>query len=336
MCRQIYFSKGCIMFIISRRQRPSILSSGRPKAFTLIELLVVIAIIAILAAILFPVFAQARDKARATSCLSDEKQYALAWLAYATDYDDTFTSTVPLTTGLGYMWNYNLQVPADWRASQAETNDRVVGASQSWGNSLYPYIKAYGIYQCPSTIASMTTSVAADYVNPRVTPIPSSYTANGLLSSMPIGKVVNSSNCPLLWEGRGTDARVGYFLSNPNLECTDVTQPCVYQPANPPGTLTGPAAACATTNNGNGAMGAMFTVTNGAGNNVSLLVHQGGANSAYADGHVKYHKLGGGDKHYDPYTSYNGQGVPASYWYDGCFPCLFRPDWDGTSHTCYD
>ena len=60
----------------------------RRKAFTLIELLVVIAIIAILAAILFPVFARAREKARQASCQSNLKEIALAWLMYAQDYDE--------------------------------------------------------------------------------------------------------------------------------------------------------------------------------------------------------------------------------------------------------
>src|SRR5689334_3517219 len=60
------------------------------RAFTLIELLVVIAIIAILAAILFPVFAQAREQARKTTCLSSQKQNGLAGMMYAQDYDETY------------------------------------------------------------------------------------------------------------------------------------------------------------------------------------------------------------------------------------------------------
>src|SRR5450432_2293196 len=70
------------------------------QGFTLIELLVVIAIIAILAAILFPVFAQAREKARQITCVSNEKQIDLAVMMYAQDYDETY----PIAWGLGGGW----------------------------------------------------------------------------------------------------------------------------------------------------------------------------------------------------------------------------------------
>src|SRR5205807_8427606 len=72
---------------------------GAPRrAFTLIELLVVIAIIAILSAILFPVFAQAREKARAISCLSNEKQVGLALMLYIQDYDEKYPQEHPSTS----------------------------------------------------------------------------------------------------------------------------------------------------------------------------------------------------------------------------------------------
>jgi prepilin-type N-terminal cleavage/methylation domain-containing protein/prepilin-type processing-associated H-X9-DG protein len=83
---------GWTAYIRARRQTGFTLPNTR--AFTLIELLVVIAIIAILAAILFPVFAQAREKARQTACLSNSKQLALGVLMYVQDYDETFPRSI--------------------------------------------------------------------------------------------------------------------------------------------------------------------------------------------------------------------------------------------------
>jgi prepilin-type N-terminal cleavage/methylation domain-containing protein/prepilin-type processing-associated H-X9-DG protein len=108
----------------------------RKSAFTLIELLVVIAIIAILAAILFPVFAQAREKARSTACLSNVKQLTLGWIMYAQDYDESFPQ-----------W--------DWYESYTGGNGYGVGANKNnatslWLNAIYPYVKSTQVYKCPS------------------------------------------------------------------------------------------------------------------------------------------------------------------------------------------
>jgi prepilin-type N-terminal cleavage/methylation domain-containing protein/prepilin-type processing-associated H-X9-DG protein len=92
------------------------------KGFTLIELLVVIAIIAILAAILFPVFARAREKARQASCLNNVKQLALAVHMYNQDYDEMICPS-RLRTSLGYM---------------------------HWTKFLEPYLKNTNIWECPS------------------------------------------------------------------------------------------------------------------------------------------------------------------------------------------
>src|SRR5947209_5332898 len=97
------------MFTVAHRRKHA-------SAFTLIELLVVIAIIAILAAILFPVFAQAREQARATSCLSNTKQIALGQLMYSQDYDETIIpwcivnrNAVPLADQLPAVWTTLIQ-----------------------------------------------------------------------------------------------------------------------------------------------------------------------------------------------------------------------------------
>ncbi len=116
------------------------------KAFTLIELLVVIAIIAILAAILFPVFAQAKAAAKKTSCLSNMKQLGLAQNMYLNDYDDL----MPYTGDNGGFWAWYPSENCYGGATVCPQGFLDPGAFQNWGAEIYPYCKNLGIYICPS------------------------------------------------------------------------------------------------------------------------------------------------------------------------------------------
>ncbi len=97
-----------------------------PSGFTLIELLVVIAIIAILAAILFPVFAQAREAARKIQCGSNTRQMGTGMMMYTQDYDEV--------------------LPRTWTANFGPTNN-----PRDWSLDIEPYVKNLGIYRCPSS-----------------------------------------------------------------------------------------------------------------------------------------------------------------------------------------
>jgi len=112
--------------------------------FTLIELLVVIAIIAILAAILFPVFAQARAKARQASCLSNHKQLGTASLMYVQDYDEQFNPD----------WYFcSTGTDCNPLLSEPGANANITGLSRLmafWPSLLQPYIKNWDVIKCPS------------------------------------------------------------------------------------------------------------------------------------------------------------------------------------------
>ena len=124
----------------------------RHRAFTLIELLVVIAIIAILAAILFPVFARAREKARTASCQSAVKQVGQAAVMYASDYDERWAAHFVYDTDAG-----GTRIRLRW-----------------WQDNVQPYTKNYQVFQCPSAAPnwSVTTlrtgAVNAGMVNPLI------------------------------------------------------------------------------------------------------------------------------------------------------------------------
>lgn len=133
----------------------------RHKGFTLIELLIVIAIIAILASILFPVFARTRENARRTSCLSNLKQIGLATVQYTQDYDErSFPAGGP-------------------------TWDNILSTTvflPSWRQRMYPYIKNVQVFRCPSRPIGGFTTSQADWPVENYPAMPISYSTTNFFS----------------------------------------------------------------------------------------------------------------------------------------------------------
>ncbi len=151
----------------------------RRKGFTLIELLVVIAIIAILAAILFPVFARAREKARQSSCLSNVKQIMTSWLMYAQDYDE-------LTNRYAGYTAPSIVIPP--------------GGLSYWFEHLYPYAMNSQIFSCPSIRRPTVTSGGETAPHPDF-PTGVHYGYNTYLSSVPIAYFKSPSRLGVIVDG---------------------------------------------------------------------------------------------------------------------------------------
>ena len=154
------------------------------SGFTLIELLVVIAIIAILAAILFPVFARARENARRASCLSNLKQMGLGIMQYTQDYDEKYPARY-FGNGNGEAFEFN-----------------------SWRRVVFPYVKSTQIFECPSNTNNNITAYDS-----RVNPMPAgapvfhiSYSINGLDSTDALSTVGGGYGKTPARRGNGTDA----------------------------------------------------------------------------------------------------------------------------------
>jgi prepilin-type N-terminal cleavage/methylation domain-containing protein/prepilin-type processing-associated H-X9-DG protein len=186
------------------------------QAFTLIELLVVIAIIAILAAILFPVFAQAREKARQTSCLSNLKQISIGLMMYTQDYDEVLAGNSTNTPN-------NQQGDAGLATVSAigflDTNETRV--SRNWGRDIQPYIKNTQIYNCPNSVPRSSWSTGSPYAE---TTDPAgrnaSYLLNGITSTKALAVIPAPADIIYLHEYR-FNSRVGQV------------RPCQVSNANP-------------------------------------------------------------------------------------------------------
>lgn len=233
---------------------------GVIKGFTLIELLVVIAIIAILAAILFPAFARARENARRTSCLSNLKQMGLGVMQYIQDYDETMPGAL-------------IDIPG---GPPPEGGYWVGGTYWIWPQLVYPYTKSIQVAYCPSSSAAGIEGAGRGH-----------YAANGMAMVAPPGNLANA-----WWDA--TPVKVSMFTST----ATTYLLMDGGQWAIDPhwialrGSATGSYYLPGSGDAGIPPDGASPPSINGAWYQTDFQSgrHFGGVNMAFADGHVKWLK----------------------------------------------
>jgi prepilin-type N-terminal cleavage/methylation domain-containing protein/prepilin-type processing-associated H-X9-DG protein len=252
----------------------------RRRGFTLIELLVVIAIIAILAAILFPVFAQAREAARKAACQSNLKQLGLGVMMYVQDYDETMPLNDGAGNSAGTYWAYPPTARSPLVASLLRNR------SCCWANSLQPYIKNDGIYHCPSCpltkFGNFNQALTAG-----TREIPISYVFNGQLANSGLTAIQAPSVCIMMWEGYGKVSLWNYAGSIPTLT------------GGPPHPSYATATGC--------------TVKLPSDPSFTFWIHSEGSNYLFADGHVKWRRLTT-DPQVSPWAVVDSQGRPSAYY----------------------
>ena len=303
------------------------------KAFTLIELLVVIAIIAILAAILFPVFAQAKVAAKKTQVLSNAKQYGTSINIYLADSDDVLPSAFgqrengTLMAGVQHPYPANALADAIWG-----TDFRRQQAGNMVANSVQPYMKSLQIQE---VVLATKNTIPTDIYSGLASASYGGLAFNGFLSTYNSTAVGAPSGVPLIWTAFGNSQVKNRVASSPSLACPLAYTPCQFNP----GALPQPGASGAAYSwtgiqgytkagmiEGKGVfvrVDSSAKVQNLGSTAGDLSVPPGPATlaSAYGD---PFAKVGvGGDITGGAYiTSCNLGGTTPNYW------CYFRPDRD--------
>lgn len=298
----------------------------RRNAFTLIELLVVIAIIAILAAILFPVFAQAKESAKKTTFISNVKQNALSTILYTADNDDNFGSAYRIQV-TGTIRTWPIYAAALFPATDDSPTGNWANATGSTGHQLI-WHNATHIYRKNDPLLEMngapTDTISPYPANPIRPPSTSSLSFNGLLHFWSSTAIENPSSVPMVWPGLGKRNVKGLAHANPQLNCGSTTpqQNCRYGSAVNGGVLV------------RFGDGSPFVPN-------SHWAYSGGTVIARTDTSAKFYKIGAGtstqpnnNPYGDPWSRYDetkNNGSPLGNYYN-CpvgsvtYPCFFQPD----------
>lgn len=270
------------------------------KAFTLIELLVVIAIIAILAAILFPVFAQAKLAAKKTSCLSSIKQNATAVQIYLGDSDDMFPNATATWTDGSVYPEYYIAVPATAEAvADAPLFQTVVY------NSVQPYLKSWGMYEAPglpNTVVSSSVPITG------VQQIWTNFAFNGLLQYYSASAVAQPSRLTMYSQINGKENLRNYAAQAPSLNCSHGVQVCRFNPGGFP-------QSDGDNNTGNGDIFYLAWTQS----NDTVKMYGDGQNFVACDTSAKFRNVGAHgvnvtvNSYYDPGYIYGAAGYPDGY-----------------------
>jgi len=303
------------------------------KAFTLIELLVVIAIIAILAAILFPVFAQAKLAAKKSVTVSNIKQQLTSVQIYMGDVDDVCPMECGVrpdgigTWGSGVIHPvpYNVVTTAPWTLPA-----RWLMAQCFWANATQPYSKSYGILEIP--VGGKVNTVPDTFLA-GVTPANVGLTYNGLFHQLNATTVNAPANAIMFWEDQNLNF-IGRGLASPAINCSSLGAG--------PGALQGNPQPCVFSS-GDTSIGGIYYVFDFTH---SAWIFGNREVYGYADGHAKVGFVGltiapnvgaPSSSINDPLAQVTATGIPQSYWPCGSggvndfgptaiYPCFFRPD----------